>query len=113
MIVRINLDMEVPEGTTPAVVHKVISDMVKYELPEYNIPGWTVSSRELGSYQDVADKLSELTHRNWSRQGVAQTWNRRSVNGFPGKHARVIDGVREEKLDVNEVLDWWRRRNAG
>jgi hypothetical protein len=112
MIIRVSLEIEVPSYANPMKVQQLITDMVGYELPDYKVP-WNISTRELVSFQGAADALSAETNRSWSRQGVAQTWNRRSVNGFPEKHVRMIDGVKEEKLDKDEVLRWWRNHNVG
>lgn len=81
-----------------------------------------MTERHLGSYEEVARTLSEVTGQPYTRQGVHQMWKRRKPhrdkagrvrpgNGFPDRHEYNISGHLRLLFNVDEVIEWKRNRD--
>lgn len=64
---------------------------------------------ELGGFQTVADVLTEITGRKWSRQSVQQLYLRRKTNKFPSMYEYSINGNVRKYFRIKNIYDWYTR----
>lgn len=65
---------------------------------------------ELGGFQAAAELLTDLSGRNYSRQGVQQLYKRRAVNHFPALAAYQINGKMHMYFNLRRVKSWYDAR---